>query len=287
MFRSLVLATLVSITAASGAFALDKLVQRDMDAFASFVRVRVESLEAAIARKDVGEARNLAGRIHEEECRFLERVCRYLRDAKNYGTASELEGYLEAYRQLSLKDTVRVRRQAGPGRVPMAELAYAALTGTRVAMSTFALPPSGLPQAPVAEPPPGPPPGFVPQPPIGTQVPSLPAQSTTAFNQRRYGASTLKVLNSDLSDQAPLLAQTRSKSVNLDTLRSHTGSGIGGSPLPATSVLEGADDGALASSIRVPGGATSQTPAKAPVASSIRVPNQSRAQLPLPVGLRR
>lgn len=283
MFRSIVLATMISVFAAGGAFALDKLVQRDMDAFASFVRVRVESLESAIARKDVAEARNLAGRIHEEECRFLERVCRYLRDAKNYGTASELEGYLEAYRQLSLKDTVRVRRQAGPGRVPMAELAYAALTGTRVAMSTFALPPSGLPPQAPAEPPPGPPPGYVPQPAIGTQVPSLPAQSTTAFNRRPYGASTIKVLNSDLSDQAPLLAQTKSRTVSLDTLRSHTGSGIGGSALPQTSVLEGADDGALASSIRVPGGAGAAQP-KAPVASAIRTPN---AQLKLPVGLRR
>ena len=110
----------------------------------------------------------------------------------------------------------------------------------------------------------------------------------------RTSAYQVRLQKADLSDENPLLASNRSRSVNLDTLRAHTGSGIGGKPLPATSVLESSvpeGDGALASSIRVPSGATGSgqvNPAKAPVASQIRAPSApvSTQNLRLPVGLR-
>ena len=263
LFRKCFLvATLVSVFAAGGALGMDKLVERDIQAFASFVLVREASLEAAIARRDVAEARNLAGRIHDEECRFLERVVRYLRDAKNPGAAGELETYLNDYRQVSLKDTVRMRRSAGPGRVPMVELATAALTGTRVPMDVFMLPPKGADPAPAPANgpglPPGAPPGYPGVPPgqgIGTPVPSLPAQITTAKLNSVNGARTIRILKADLSDQDPELASTKTSFVSADTLRSHTGSGLGGKPVPAASVLESpaGDDSAMASSTRVPG----------------------------------
>lgn len=289
--RNLIVASLVSLCAASGALALDKLVQRDLDAFQSFVLVRSESLEAAIARRDVTEARSIATRIHEEECRFLERVVRYLRDARNPSVASELESYLADYRQISLKDSVRMRRHAGPGHVPLHELASAALTGTRVPASSFMVP-HGAEGAPPAAP--------QPQYPVqqhGTPVPSLPAAITTAGRlQPRVSAKVLGILKADLSDQDPLLASTKARSVNLDGLRGHTGAG---GAVPAVSISVGdpiavEGDGALASSIRVPGASSGSTGStgsgthvtKAPAAVRQVPAAPVTTKLALPVNLR-
>ena len=252
-----VMAALLALGLASGALALDGLVKRDLEAFQAYESVRAASLEDAIARRDREEAKALAARLHDEECRFLERCVRYLRDAKNPIVASELESYLNDYKALSLKDTVRVRRSGGPGRYPVVEVAVAALTGQRVPV-----PGSIPPPAPVA-------------PQIGTPVPSLPALTANTLVPK-VSVKLINLDKADLSDQS-VLASHYAKPTNLDSIKTHS-TGSGGA------AISSADDSVLASQIRKPtsatgaGGATSSQSAAASasdttLASKIRVPS--------------
>ena len=249
---------LVSLALSAPAHALDELVKRDLDAFTSYEVMRCQSLDQAIAARDRESAKSLATRLQQEECRFLERMVRYLRDDKKRDPAGELESFLTDYRGMSLRDTVRVRRSAGPGHYPVIDMALAALTGQHL-------------MGP-------PPPGFAPQQPAGTQVPSAPySPSTASLSNPPLAIKRTPGVVADLQD-GPVLASNHSSSVNLDGLRSNVGSSASSADAslasnirkPTSATASGADpvlpagpkkqaaaddasDGSLASGIRKPG----------------------------------
>jgi hypothetical protein len=128
--------------ACGAAQAADDLIQRDLAAFLAFSQVRGQAVEEAIQRRDREQAKALATRLHQEECRFLERVSRHLRDQKS-PVAAELQAFLESYRELPLTETVRMRRLATQGS-RVHELALAALGAPPGGLGTGA---GGAPKA--------------------------------------------------------------------------------------------------------------------------------------------
>ena len=257
---SFLVVALVALSAGRSAFALDDLVKRDVEAFVTFEAVRVESLEAAIAQRDREQAKALASRLHDEECHFLDRIAHYLRDDHKTAQAGELEGFLAEYRSLSLKDSVRVRRAAGPGHFPVVDEAVLALTGQHLA--PLAMPHSAPAQTGAAG---GPPVAGV------GPVSSVPVSTPPRAG---FALRPTPAVVADLQD--PQLLVNHAAPVSLDSVRSIAAAGPAAAPAvppPAVSrpALSGgspainpdADSGGAASNIRRPTGPAS--PVSTPV----------------------
>lgn len=145
MLRLWLISSMLAIgLSAAGAARADDLVQRDLAAFLAFSQVRGAAVEDAIQRRDRDDARAQATRLHQEECRFLERIARYLRARRAREAADEVDAYAASYRELPLTETVRMRRQTAGGSHVHA-MALDALAGRNIGPAAPATAPAAAP----------------------------------------------------------------------------------------------------------------------------------------------
>jgi hypothetical protein len=134
---------LCSVVAASffsgGAAAQNELdmLHRDARVFVAFCDAKMDSLKEALSSRDKAQIKALEERVHDEECRFLERAIWCCRQQRSLGRAGgQLQSYLDSYRTKPLVARVKARIAAGMTGSEVHRFVMERIDGTASALHT-------------------------------------------------------------------------------------------------------------------------------------------------------